>query len=296
MDKITDNEKQQGISKEVRASNFTAKIPSSADKPEHDRAAASIYVEGLSILCPNDKKKTIEIAFIKEDHTAVGINVYRGGCEPVFRYSCKKEEKVKIEIGKSQSKDMGRVYLDAKQDDEDFGWMPDLNGDEWYPGIDIKMRENAKNYLSAKLVLKDAYFYTHLKSEHAGLQNRKDGNPKKDIGRVGRILGADIVCDPTDKGISLRIESSSGEVINEFFSKSECPFFISVVTRPESIASHLHHIYHYIISLPAGQSEYDFEYANEEKEWYLCEPPPPRFTTFACQTFPGGDGPLPEFP
>lgn len=297
MDKKIKSKKKRAVSKAVRPDGIAAKIPATPERPEHYKAAACIYVEGLSILCPNEDKKAVDIAFVKAEHYPVEINVYRSGCgDPVFSHTCKIEEKTKIEIGKTQSKAMGNLYMDSKKYDEDFSWMPDLNGADWHPGSEIKIRENAKNYLSAKLVLKDASFYTHLKSEHAGLQDKKDGSPKKDIGRVGRVLGADIVCDAGDRGISLRIESSSGEIINEFFSKREGPFFISVVTRPITYVSHLHHIYHHIIKLPAGEPEYDFEYKEEEKEWYLCVPPPPRITTFACQSFGGGDGPLPEFP
>lgn len=295
MENITDVNEFQETSKVQRTSNLVMQIPETAEKPEHHKATASIYIEGLSILCPNLENQTTEIAFIKEDHTPVEIKVYKNRCQPFWRYSGKKDEKVKIEIQKTTPKSIGKLYRDSKNYDEDFGWMPDLNSSDWHPNAEITIKDGAKDHLSAKLILKDAFFYTLLKSEHNGLQSWGDGKPFS-IGRIGRILGADIECEDEDTDVTIRIEGSNGTIDGTTLRKDAGPFFISVVTKPESEASHLHHLYHQIIELNPSQISYEFWYEKEEKEWYLCEKPGPRFTTFACQTFPGGDGPLPEFP
>lgn len=296
--KDTINEKaERKTSREIQADSFVMRIPETSRKPEHHKATASIYVEGLSILCPNETDQTAEIAFVKENHSAVAVKVYKNGCEPYWSSPIfDEEEKIKIEIQKSNPKGVGSLYKDSKKYDADFAWMPDLNGSNWHPQAEIRIKSDAKQYLSAKLILKDAHFYTHLKSAHDGLLSRGGAKPVN-IGRIGRILGADIVCDEDDTEVVVRIEtSSSAGVIDCPLPKDEGPFFISVITRPGTPKNHLHHLYHHIIELPPGEPELDFRYEKEEGDWYLCEKPKYKLTTFACQTFPGGNGPLPPFP
>ncbi len=277
--------------------SFGMKIPITGDKPKHDQATASIYVDGLSIMCSNDEDKTTEIAFVKDEHSGVEIKIYKKNCNLFKSFDFSNEEKVLIEIKKTNAKNIGKLFkMPDKDDDEDFGWMPDLNGADWHPKARITIREQAKNHLSAKLVLQDATFYTHLKSEFDGLQNRKDGKPPLNLGKIGRVIGADIVCEANDDGVNIKIESNGGTAVNQPLPKDEGPYFISVVIKPESEGSHLHHLYHHIIELSPEQPEYDFKYEQTEKDWRLCDELNSRFTTFVCQTFPSGDGRLPPFP
>ena len=293
----TYDEREQSTSEETQAERIKMKIPETTDKPKHHEATARICVDGLSILCPNIKKNTAEIAFVKEDHTDVAINVYNSDCKKIFRHTCLQAEKARIEILKTNSNTMGKVYKKSKSDDEDFEWMPDLNGTDWYPNAVIKIKSDAKDNLSAKLVLKDADFYTREKSKNPGQQINPDGSVKGEIGSIGRVLGANITCTSGDTGLIIRIESNTGEIISQFLPKEGGPYLITVETKPiDELKDHLHHIYHLLEMNPDPSPKYGFRYKSNEDPWDNPCIASVKFTTFACQTFPGGDGPLPDFP
>lgn len=296
----TYDEKTPETSVETPTARIKMKIPETTDKPKHSEATASVYTYGLSVMCANENDKTAEIAFVKDEHSAVEILVYKGGCGvPFWSHKCDINKKTKIGIQKSNPSDIGRLYKDSKKDKADFDWMPDLNGDKWYPNTKIGIQATAKKYLSAKLILKDAHFYTSLKSIHNAMQDRKDGGQKVNLGKIGRVIGADIFCDDNDTEITITIDDGSKPCI-EHFPKKDGPFFISVATDANSDSNHLHHLYHHIIDLPGVNAHYDFEYEHKEQKWALCPKDDDKIgilvTTYACQTFPGGDGPLPEFP
>ena len=299
----TYDEREQSTSEETQTERIKMKIPETTDKPKHQEATASVYTYGLSVMCANENAKTAEIAFVKDEHSAVEILVYKSGCVLYWSHKCDINEKTKIEIQKNNPSTIGRLYKDSKKDIEDFDWMPDLNGSDWYPNAKIGIKSGAKNHLSAKLILMDAHFYTHLKSVNNAMQDRKDGKPAKSIGKIGRVIGADIFCDTNDEKAEVTIIINSGGVpIIKHLPKSEGPFFVSVATDSEFDTNHLPHLYHHIIDLPGVNAQFDFEYEHIDDKWALCPKPKDdgdvqiEVTTFACQTFPGGDGPLPDFP
>lgn len=261
-------------------------------KPEHAQATAIVYVHGLSVLCPNYSNKTTDIAFVKEDHTGVRIKVFKGGCREFWSHNCSREEKTRIEIKKSRPVDGGKFYEEGKLYDEDFAWMPDLN--KWHDQTGIGIQENAKDHLSAKLELSDAIFYTHIKSAHKS-KLTSDSDREKDLGRVGRVLGADIICDNQDTDVTINIESSGGTVISKSLPKDGAPYFIVVYTEAESEGDHLHHVYHHIVEVDSRQPRYKFKFDQEEKLWHLCGGGE-KITEYACQTIPAGEGPLPSLP
>ncbi|MCA1623721.1 MAG: hypothetical protein LC768_06370 [Acidobacteria bacterium] len=319
----------------VQSKVAISSIPVTNENPKRKLATASIYVDGLSVLCPNSINKTVEIAFVEGEHTPVRIEIRKSSGGFVAAHDCPLGQKVNIEIKKSRPKEIGKLYKNSKSEDEDFDWMPDLNGPDWHPGIDLSIRPQAKNHLSAKLVLRDATFYTELKSRSKAKQTNKRTGEIKNL-TVGRVLGANIVCEAEDEGIVLT--TSSG--FNPQLPKAGGPYIITVRTRSEHEHDHLHLLYEQIIEVSDGHPGYEFEYVTrepiwspwgiigdsrsnvyyeassqeageipdgdkvifktiedaEKKEFKPAESSGITSTEFVCQTFPGGEGPLPAFP
>ena len=152
--------------------------PRNQYKPDHNKATATVYIEGLSVLCYNNSdaniaNHTVEVGFVKAEHTPVKIRVYHNDCRTEFwRFDCPDNRKVRIEIKKSQPRGPGEFFEKDKTDPEDFKFMPDLNGQHWHPNALISLNANARNYISALLVLKDAKFFTRLPSVYNAIQTK----------------------------------------------------------------------------------------------------------------------------
>lgn len=297
MNKKTDNQtKKPAARKKSPAKTPAAIVPATTVKPVHSRATASVFVEGLSILCPNALDKSVEIGFVREHHSGVKVEIYKNDCIRLASYTFSAEDRVKIEISKSNPKGIGKCYENSKKDAEDYGWMPDLNNSDWHGAAKIGIKSDAAAHLSAKLILRDAVFYTKVISRSNGVRENLKTGAKKELGKVGRVLGADIFCESGDTEVSVNIETAGGTIIRQPLPKDGGSYSIVVETKPHSEARHLHLLYDYIINLPAAEPRYEFKYQTIEPEWHLCGAHA-LITEYACQTFGGGGGPMPpDFP
>ena len=242
--------------------------------PEHGKATARIFIEGLSVLCLNEADKSAEIAFVSNHHSPVKIGVFKSGCDPVWIFKCDENKKTKIEIKKSHPVAVGKFYEDSKKYNEDYGWMPDLAGSDWHNGAKLDIKPEAKEYLSAKLVLQDAAFYTKINSIHDAVQENLDSGTKKMLPNVGRILGANIVCESADQAVMITIttkdESGADVVVIKPLPKDDGPYTITVGTKSAHAGNHLGLLYDHIISLPAGEPKFDLSYTSSETDFDYC--------------------------
>lgn len=266
------------------------KMPETPQKPDHTKATAQIFVDGLSILKFNEAEKCVEIGFVKEHHSPVEVVVYKD-CKPLYPYSGAGNKPVTIEIRKTNPKSIGECYKDAKKDEEDFAWMPDLC--QWYSAAKIDVNKAvAQHHLSAKLVLRDAVFYTKIKSVSEAVRTDLDTG-EADVENIGRVLGADITCEDDDSEL---IVSITGEP-DQRFSKNDGPFLITVRTYPhDHSSSHFGLLYDYIIALPRGGHKYELKYKHPESFWDPCRTKHIESTEYACQSYGGGSGDLPVIP
>ncbi len=267
--------KETETSTKIQTETLPMTRPITGRIPEHGKAAARIFIEGLSVLCLNAADNSTEIAFVKKHHTPVKIGVYKNGCVPVWAFTCDINKKTKIEIKKSRPVAVGEFYEDSKKYNEDYGWMPDLTGPDWHNGADLDIKSTAKEHLSAKLVLKDATFYTRLNCLHDAEQENLNSRAKKNLSNLGRILGANIICDTADASVVITIttqdESGRDIVVDKTLPKDDGPYFIAVGTKPNESGSHLHLLYDYIFTpLPAGESRFDLKYSFKETDFNYC--------------------------
>jgi hypothetical protein len=296
MKNTVDNQKEEQ-NKQEDVNTLQERLRTST-KPDHNLATARIFIYGLSILWLNHRNKTVEIGFVKDEHSPVTLKVCKqDDCKDCWIYK-PKDRKVRIEINKTIPSGMGEFYEDDRANSEDFEWMPDLKGRFWHKGANIQTKGGAEHYLSAKLVLKDAVFYTHLRSV-SDAEQRGRGSSLRILSDIGRVLGADIICDENDAGIEVKVigKKATGdeEIIEQkSFAKGDGPFTISLITEPESNHDHLHLLYDQILDVPATEPKYRLKYKEEEDPFKHCDNVG-RATEYACQAFVDGSNP-PDFP
>jgi len=269
-------------------------------KPNHSLATARIFIHGLSVLWLNNHRQTVEIGFVKDMHSPVTLKVCKQeDCKDCWTPEILQDRKVRIEINKTIPKEMGKFYREGRANSEDFEWMPDLASDFWHKGANIQTKSGAEQYLSAMLVLKDAVFYTYERSVGDADQTIS-GSQHRTLSNIGRVLGADIICDRNDTGIEISViaKNAAGneEIIeSRSFPKSDGPFSISLITKPNMEHDHLHLLYDHILDVPVTEPRYGLKYKNKEKLFKHCDTSV-KATEFACQSFGGGPSGSPPFP
>ena len=280
---------------------------------------ASIYVKGLSIMCPSRNNRAIDIGFIKDDHKPVEIDVFGPQCSRVARFVCPQNVRVRIEIQKTGAvgaTDPGKKYKPGGLHSGDCDWIPDLTSSQWHGNDPIAPLSGAPDHLSAILVLRDGIFFTHKQGKSKAKQTRfRNGtkvpapppNPAL-IDTPGLVLGADIEEPPgNNEGFTISVfakySPSQGEKIIMFayLPKDGGPYEISVGTEADGhghTADPLDWIYTVVGSVGSDKITFKMKYEDPEGEFHLCPEPGLKLgtTEYACQTYGGGGGPLPDFP
>ncbi len=222
------------------------------DKPDHWKATVAMSMNGLALLCTNPHDRQVEIGFVEDMHSPVSICIDGPGGK-IPRFHCERGKKYLITVTRMTPQDMGEFYEDGmkvQKDPEDFRWMPDLH--RLHPlGIDIQ--RNAKSALSAKLVIKDAVFYTAALSTNTAAIEDTTGTVPTENTIIGRVLGADITCpsDSNDAGVVVRVwkEGTSDPVFDQTLSKATKPYKIAIETIAEMPGDHMHMLYHNVITV-----------------------------------------------
>lgn len=305
MKETNNNLEEKQTEMEFAESSDRCRLLTESDPSLAARLTASIFIDGLSVLCPKNTatEKYVEIGFLKEMHYAAKIHVYRDlDCRILdWSFDCPEDRGVRIEISKTVRRNC-TFYKQRKINSRDFGWMPDLDGDDWHGGNILGIKAGAKDHLSAKLVLKDAVLYTHFRSVNDAKQSDLAGNAKL-FSNLGRVLGADITCEAEDRSVDIKViakdAGGSEQIIaSTSLMKENAPFFVVVETKVhehDRDQDHLPLLYDHIVELPASQRRYGLRYRAPEKDWGFCGLSD-KSTEFACQTFGGGCGELPPFP
>lgn len=97
------------------------------ERPDHAQANVRVFVDGLSVVCTNWQQECLEIGFVAEEHTPVDLCIYdvRTG-NVVGHFLCPKTQQFRIEVSKTHPRDLGVFYQDSRMYEDDFLWMPDL--------------------------------------------------------------------------------------------------------------------------------------------------------------------------
>ena len=304
---------------EVAASAATRALtkpdrPRKPEKPKHQDATAKIYIDGLSIMCYHPQTESTEFVFVKDHHNPIELYVFDRECKVRYFYRGTKDKQVRIDIRKDGTEpDPGYYYEDNKGDDEDFQWVPDMC--DWYGTNEMTFLDGAEEHLSAKLVIQNAIFYTKVKSKIDALLV-KSSKPKQ---KVGRVVGANIVCGPADTGISIEI---TDEDDIPPFPKEDGPYRVAIRTTTHDLGSnHMIEVYKDIIDPSHLPAKYFLQFEKkeslltynckkddfdetpvkrdghaEQKDEHGDHPIEIEATEYACQPLGGGNGDPPPFP
>jgi hypothetical protein len=299
----------------IALGHHTGNHHSTSHAPKHDEATARICIDGLSILCFNPESDAAEIVFVKKHHHAPVITIYDKNCRYLWSHTCSSDPSETIDIKKSRAGGSGKCYRELlNKNDEDFSYMPDFC--KWHDVDKVQFQENAKDGLSAKLRLRDATFYTRVRSGIEATRTDTRSGDTHSSGRIGKILGANITCDEDDTSIDIYIN----DVHTISFDKADGPFNIMFKSmahdEPSDDPDHLKIIYEDILTL---SPRYSLRYDGYEGPWLMCgfvaeveletaeqgrrkgETWPDgvvhvRSTEYACQVVGGGDGVPPNLP
>ncbi len=262
------------------------------DKPDHPGARASVFVEGLSVLGFNPATNRAEFGFFKDMHFPIEMKIFNSECELVwsterdFSYST-----FGIVININTTKEgMGRRYESDPMDEEDFRNLPDLA--KWHGAAELNVTPDPKNvYLSARLNIYDAVFYTYKMSVNQATRYESDGvtlrNPVQ-LGRIGRIPGGDIFCLPTD---NLEIEIFPLNVpapVRITLGNDHSPYIIIVRAEPSdphNHTSHLVHLYNVLERPPSDTRTFAMQFDGDEPPCLFCGEITAEATQFECQVF-----------
>lgn len=247
---------------------------------------ASLFFDGLGVCCFGADPKRAEFGFIKADGHELEI------------YICDKNKNVIASFPSSEvpSLDGGEIFIETTDmvatsqyhhplardlDTSDFRWMPDI--DRIYDSA-VEFVENATANLHAKIYLNGGVLYTKTLSEsNAYLKDTETQREAMSLGRVGRVLGADVASEE----VKIRIVQKNNEVFELILAKGhESPYYVDIryncgIPGRSDELSDFHEIYK-IVQPSATEPRYSLEYDALEEPWQFVGSSTVMTTRIAC--------------
>lgn len=268
------DDKEKGRNSDVKYSKEEQHTDESTDnvtpdKPDHARARASVFVDGLSVLGFNSAENRAEFGFFKDMHFPVEMYIFDKDCnlywstetESDFPYSTLG---VEIKVNTTET-GMGSRYEnsrmdgeDFRMDDEDFRHLPSLPN--WHGAAKMDVRPDPRNiYISARLNIYDAVFYTYKLSQNdATKYENTPSGPINEVplGKIGRIPGGDIFCSP-EENLEIEIKPLNvSDSIKVTLKENGSPYLIVVRVRANDEHNHTSHLVHLynVLKRPGGDA------------------------------------------
>jgi hypothetical protein len=229
-----------------------------------------VFADGLAVHCANLQQQCFEVGFVADDHSPVDLCIFRRSTGAVVgNFACPEGEQFRIEVRKTNPVGIGSFYMDSRAYEDDFLWMPDL--EKWH-SAPVTIQANAKNALSAKLVIRDGLYHTALLSESRALRTSSSGRFDR-LPALGRILGADITCESADLGVDVVVYGLDAagqevEVFKRFLDKQDGPFVVCVGTKALKDHDSLGILYDQVLD-PTSE-RFSIQYEQKEPEWVCC--------------------------
>ena len=269
---------------------------------DHSLRRAFLWVDGLSVFGFHERNDWAEIGFIEPEHSLVEMRIYRQpGCHLVwstgrdFPHSTKD---IIITVNSTRPSELGSFFCDGHeppQHREDFCHMPNVA--KWFNRVKLPYGPFAGGHLSARVRVHDGRFYT-LKKSVSDVVIKKDGAVYYQ-GKLGRVLGADIVCGPTEI-LNVKIDAVRGvspEVNIPLADSDEYKYEIMVRTKPTTWNNHFHHIFSVLAKPLTITSRFDLRFDPPEPEIFACDDPRApepaieiKSIEYICETVTGGGG------
>lgn len=193
---------------------------------DHSNAFVRVTFDGLIAFCINERAdpNSCEMGMVHvENHKRllVVIRINPNGTEEVHEGPFELDSDNDIFIVTEKATNPGaHVFepdllasgfdrLGDKGDPEDFRWVMDLQGPLLHEENLTLNREDEKYKCRPRIFISDGIFYTHSKTPHKYFRFPREGNPTgTGVVRMGKLadkVGADIVCDPLEGIVTVKI-------------------------------------------------------------------------------------------
>lgn len=319
---------------------------------DHSLAKLRLFVKGLSLLVDkrdpvNAGNDAFEIALLDKYHSDVVFELHNEVGDSVWPKVAFGNKRILLRIEKSSGSKPSAFYRvgpNPPTNPKDYRWMPDLA--VWHREPDLYLKPTAFNHMAAKLVVRDAVFYTERQAVGSASRSDIDTEDVVNFAGVGTLLGADIACAATETivGIAYERHPRTGlltelERFSLDYNDGQHKLSISYDDTQPCNHDPLPLLYDYLIRTP-NSARFRFEYELPQPNWrmngWVADLKDPKkefyprglgpavdpknrifFDTkedalaqnytqgpwvtrksdqYACQTYGGGDGPLPNFP
>ena len=181
---------------------------------DHSKANVTISVAGLALSCINKRKQNrCEIGILRCDRHSPALDIQRIELDPYTKsplrstfipHSLNLDEDIFIdavrentdhithcERGTSTYMRRGFDRLDDIGDEDDFRWVPDLEGPEFH---NRKLRIKRRSILQPTIFLSDGILYTRQKTDERFARISLNGKPSPvPLGKFAHGLSADIM-------------------------------------------------------------------------------------------------------
>lgn len=254
------------------------------NKPVHTNAFAHVLISGLSLLSfKGSNPKRAEIAFVKDNHSDVRIEIYENGCptriwttenHENFPYPNTKGLEITINSAKTGYGSRYQRNDNPPADPEDFRQMPSFIK---FHGRRLPLKSGHQERITARAKIMDATFYTYEMSTSNTIIHKVHKETHVDQPtpgyRIGRILGADIFTNEQKLLIDLRLPNFPNIPPLELPKKANTQYTIVVSTVATDHGhgyGHIKHVYNHILD-NSDIHEFDVEFTPEETPWDFCE-------------------------
>lgn len=236
---------------------------------------ATVLVNGLGIFCQNDREKSIDFGFLEviAANHPFRLKIYDFGSivwdsqdEPRNYF-----DNAIITIRKSIASD-SYVYRNRegqRNDPKDYDWMLDLKEHIYHQNVEFITPTTSSIF--AKLVIKNATFYTYLKSERNARFTLASGPdaPDPEPRQVGRVMGADILCQQSgtdDMYVDIRWLHDARQPRSISLPRDQGPYIISIDYKCiPSDEDDFPRIYD-LVRPPDGR-RYNLRFESPEQDW-----------------------------
>lgn len=242
-------------------------------RPPLAAAQARVLLSGLSVFCFNPAGARAEIGFIKEMHTDLKMEIYRNGtAAPIWstanstQFPFPNTKNITIDINSSETGIGSRYEENPLDKPEDFRRMPSLR---YWHGKRLGLKGNAKAFLTARINVMNAIFYTYRLSTSQAIEHKKikPNGPtlSANVGVVGRIMGGDILSNDSHLVIDYKVHNQTRQI--SFPNGAGIQYTIVLTTVADDHGhGHLKHVYDNILD-NQDDYEYNLEFSPREKLW-----------------------------
>jgi hypothetical protein len=202
---------------------------------DHSKANVTLSIGGLALACINGQKRNrCEVGILRCDRHKPILDIQRIELHPKSRkplhsslvpHSLNLDEDIVIDVEHGDGAEIAHckrgVYtytrrdfdrLDDSGDAEDFRWIADLEGPEFY---DRRLKIKRRSELKPVIFISDGILYTSQKTEEVFARVlANDDGPAVPLGKLGYGLSADITY-PEGSRVVLRNGSDTGSPANK---------------------------------------------------------------------------------